>query len=137
MAGKKRAAKKSPRRTQKKRSFKTASHVLVPGSKRPRVKFAARIRDLDPREHVEVTLTLKGPSLPGPNDLPDTSLTPSEFEKQYGASRSDLDTVAKVLKKYGLTVNQGSLTLASIETHAARSFATAKEATTSPGSLPA
>jgi kumamolisin len=99
----------------KKRSSKTPTHVVVPGSKRPRVKFAARIRDLDPNEQVEVTLTLKGPSLPGPDDLPKQSLTPSEFEKQYGASRADVDTVAKVLKKYGLTVTQGSLATRSVQ----------------------
>jgi len=114
MAAKTRARKSPPRR-QKKRSSKTAVHVLVPGSKRPRVKFAERVRDVDPSEHVEVTLTLKGPKLPGPNDLPDGSLTPSEFEKQYGASRSDVDTVARVLKKYGLTVNQGSLATRSVQ----------------------
>jgi kumamolisin len=111
----KKKARKSPVRRQPGRSSKEPAHVLVPGSKRPPVKFASRIGDVDPGEPVEVTLTLRGRSLPGADELPAKSLTPAEFEEQYGASRSDVDTVTKVLGKYGLTVKQSSLVTRSIQ----------------------
>jgi len=47
--------------------------------------------------------------------LPDKALTPDEFQHQYGASSSDIETVTKSLAKYGLTVTRTSPATRSIE----------------------
>ena len=41
-------------------------HVPLPGSERPAATGAERLRDADPDERVEVTMTLAGPPLPEP-----------------------------------------------------------------------
>jgi kumamolisin len=109
-----RAKQKSVKKTQKS-SASTPARVLVPGSKRPKAKFATRIGDLDPNDRVDVTLTLKGPPLPGADDLPEKSLTGPEFERAYGASATDLAKVTAVLEKFGLSVTHGSLATRSVQ----------------------
>ncbi len=98
-----------------KRASKNSTHVLVVGSKRPAAAFATRIRDLAADEKVEVTLTLRGPVLPGANDLPTGSLSADEFAKNYGASTADVETVSSVLKKFGLSVTHTSLATRSVQ----------------------
>jgi kumamolisin len=83
--------------------------ILLAGSRRPRKTDAKRIANADPRSQVEVTIDLQGPELPGPNNLPSTSLTYPQLEEKYGSSRSDAEKVAKVLKEYGLKIKEISL----------------------------
>jgi kumamolisin len=90
------------------------THVLVPGSERPVAKLATRVRDLAPDERVEVTLTLKGPALPGADEFPAKSLTLQELEANYGASEEDVAKVVAVLEKFGLSVPQTSLATRSL-----------------------
>ena len=80
------------------------THVALPGSKRAKDRHANPVRDADPNEKIDVTITLAGPKLPGPDDLIGQTLTPLEFERKYGAKREDADKVAKSLKAYGLKV---------------------------------
>src|SRR6201994_2203038 len=84
-------------------------HAVVRGSHRKRGKGARRVGDADPREKLELTLSLRGPDLPSADALADGPLTPSQFRKQYCASRSDADKVAKVLKRYGLKIESTTL----------------------------
>src|ERR1700744_5840988 len=84
-------------------------HAVVKGSHRKRGKGARRVGDADPREKLELTLSLRGPALPSADALADGPLTPAQFRKQYCASRSDADKVAKVLKRYGLKIESTTL----------------------------
>jgi hypothetical protein len=58
---------------------------------------------------VEVTLDLRGPDLPEPNQLPGSPLSYKEFEEKYGASPEDAKKVEQVLKSYGLKIEEVSL----------------------------
>jgi hypothetical protein len=40
------------------------THVVLPGSKRGKHPTATRVRDVDPKEKIEVTIGLAGPKLP-------------------------------------------------------------------------
>src|SRR6201994_835247 len=84
-------------------------HAVVRGSHRKRGKGARRVGDADPREKLELTLSLRGPDLPSADALADGPLSPAQFRKQYCASRSDADKVAKVLKRYGLKIESTTL----------------------------
>jgi kumamolisin len=80
------------------------THVVLPGSQRPLKRDAVRIGDVDPNARVEVTVTVRGPELPQPG----AALTRAQFDSAYGASRDDIDTVSKVLERFGLTVEDAS-----------------------------
>ena len=84
-------------------------HAVVKGSHRKRSKGARRVGDVDPGEKLELTLSLRGPELPSADALADGPLTSAQFRKQYCASRSDADKVAKVLKRYGLKIESTML----------------------------
>jgi kumamolisin len=86
-----------------------AKHVLLKGNDRPKQADAKRIGDVDPKSHVEVTLSLKGPALPDADDLPATPLNREQLAASYGAKPEDADKVAAVLKTYGLKVEEVSL----------------------------
>ena len=83
------------------------AHVVLRGSKRAKDPYANRVGDADPNERIDVTITLAGPKLPGPND-PVEKMTPAELERKYGAKK-DADAVAKSLKAYGLKIESVSL----------------------------
>ena len=85
------------------------THVVLPGSKRGKDSTAARVRDVDPKEKIVVTIGLAGPKLPGPDEYVGKTLTPEELASTYGASQADADKVAKSLKKFGLKVEEVSL----------------------------
>jgi kumamolisin len=63
---------------------------------------------------VEVTITLRGPKLPGANQLSGHALTTKDFKAKYSASRSDADKVSQVLRKFGLKIEDVSLDTRSI-----------------------
>jgi len=102
-AGKRTAA---GRRVLARASGRSVSHVVVKGSERPVVRGAKRVGTVDPRSQIEVTLTLSGLRLPDADHLPTKSLTPTEFQQQYGVSSADIDAITKSLAKYGLTVSR-------------------------------
>jgi kumamolisin len=66
---------------------------------------AERVRDIDPHSHVEVTVTLKGPALPDPKDMPKQAMTPEQFAKQYAVDPKTVQKVEDVLRGYGLSVD--------------------------------
>lgn len=86
-----------------------AKHVVLKGNERPRQGDATRIGDVDPKSRIEVTLSLKGAALPDANDLPAKPLTRDQLAASYGAKREDADKVGRVLKDYGIKVEDVSL----------------------------
>lgn len=82
---------------------------LLKGSKRPRQSDATRIANVDPNARIELTLSLRGPALPGANKLPAKPLTRDQFASSYGARQADADKVAAILKEYGIQVDDVSL----------------------------
>jgi hypothetical protein len=46
---------------------KNASHVVLPGSNRPKEAGAVRVGPVDPGEKMDLTIALNGPRLPGPD----------------------------------------------------------------------
>ncbi len=84
-------------------------HAVVKGSHRERSKGARRVADANPREKLELTLSLRGPKLPSADALADGPLTSAEFRKKYCASPRDAHKVAKVLKGFGLKIESTTL----------------------------
>jgi kumamolisin len=82
----------------------TNSHVELPGSRRPLAHGARRVREIDPHTHVEVTLMLNAPPLPGTDEMPDKPLTVAELTHRFGASPHDIRKVEDTLRSYGLHV---------------------------------
>jgi kumamolisin len=82
------------------------THVILPGSRRPKDPLATRIGPVDPKEKIDVTLGLVGPKMPGAAEYSGQTLTPEELAEKFGAKKSDADKVAKVLKKFGLKVDE-------------------------------
>jgi kumamolisin len=84
-------------------------HTRVEGSHRKRSKGAKRVGDANPREKLELTLSLRGPKLPPADELADGPLTSAEFRRKYCASVRDAQKVAKVLKGFGLKIESTTL----------------------------
>jgi len=89
-------------------------HVVLPGSKRSRAKGTVRIGSVDPKETITLTISLCGPKLPGPDDYIGRTLSPSEFEQRFSATRADAEKVSKVLRRFGLKIDSVSLTTRSM-----------------------
>jgi kumamolisin len=87
----------------------STAHVVLQGSHRPAAQNAKRLHEVDPNARVEITITLRGPELPGPNALPKTAMSPKQFAEKYGAKPDDADLVARTLETYGLKVEDVSL----------------------------
>lgn len=85
------------------------THVVLAGSKRGKDAFAIRLRDVDPKEKIVVTIGLAGPKLPGADEYVGQTLTPAELAEKFAAKKTDADKVAKSLKKFGLKVEDVSL----------------------------
>src|ERR1700759_3482969 len=84
-------------------------HTVVDGSHRERSKGARRVGDADPRDKLELTLSLRGPKLPPADELAEGPLSRAEFRKKYCASARDAHRVATVLKRYGLKIESTTL----------------------------
>ncbi|WER48898.1 S53 family peptidase [Cupriavidus sp. WKF15] len=80
------------------------THVLLAGSRRPLPHNAIRVRDVDPHAIVDVTVTLKGPQLPAPGQMPDKALSRQEIAQRFGVSAEQVRKVEDVLRAYGLQV---------------------------------
>jgi kumamolisin len=85
------------------------THVVLPGSKRELEDSAVRVRDVDPKQKIVVTIVLSGPKLPGPDEYVGQRMTPAELTEKFGAKKADSDKVAKSLKKFGLKVDSVAL----------------------------
>jgi kumamolisin len=85
------------------------THVILPGSKRGKDLQATPVGNVDPNERIDVTITLAGPKLPGPNDFVGQTITRAEFQRNFGAKKEDADRVARSLKRFGLKVDSVSL----------------------------
>ena len=81
-------------------------HVPLPGSERPAATGAERLRDADPAQRVEATITLSGPPLPEAGT--GEPLTRQQLARDYGADPQTITTVTAVLARYGLTVEESS-----------------------------
>ncbi|MFZ0272618.1 MAG: S53 family peptidase [Acidobacteriaceae bacterium] len=85
------------------------THVLLPGSRRPKDPNTVHVRDVNPDEMIDVTIALAGPKLPGPDEYAGQTITEAELSEKFGAKKEDADKVAKVLKKFGFKVESVSL----------------------------
>jgi kumamolisin len=97
-----------PKQTGKKTTVKKSAkptHVKLEGSHRGKDPDARKIGEVNPRQHIAVTIGLAGPKLPTANDAIGQTLPPQEFAKRYSASQADADKVAVSLKKFGLKVD--------------------------------
>lgn len=92
----------------------SSKHVILPGSKRGKDPTATPIGKVDPKEQIVVTINLSGPKLPNANEYVGRTLTPEELADKFGASQADAEKVANTLKKFGLKVEEVSLSTRSI-----------------------
>jgi len=81
-----------------------ATHVELPGSRRAPPQNAHRVRDLDPHQRIDVTVTLKGPDLPRPDQMPTHTLSKNEIDSRWGVPRANVQKVESVLRSFGLHV---------------------------------
>jgi len=84
-------------------------HVILKGSFQPTENGALRVGDIDPDSQIEITVYLRAPSLPDPDAMLAEPLSREQFESKYGARRADAVKVARVLKAYGLNIEETSL----------------------------
>jgi kumamolisin len=82
------------------------SHVELAGSRRGPPQNATRVQDINPQEHIEVTVTLKGPALPPLDQMSDHVLSRSEIDQRYGVPQANIQTVERVLRSYHLHVQE-------------------------------
>ena len=68
----------------------SASQVALAGSKRPAKIGARRLYDADPSSQMEVTVSLRGPALPGADNMPAKAMSREEYEAKYSASAADV-----------------------------------------------
>ena len=88
--------------------------VEVPGSHRPVPTNALVVGSPDPGAMIDVTVTLRAPSLPTADDSGAPGITADRFAAEYAADQSDAETVTTALQQFGLRVTNVSLPTASI-----------------------
>ena len=80
-------------------------HVELKGSWRRPPPNSVRRRDVDARERINVTMTLKGPDLPSPAGMPKRPLSRSEVDKRFGVRPATIRRVEKVLEGFRLRID--------------------------------
>jgi kumamolisin len=85
------------------------SHVLLPGSQRAKDPNAVKVGKLDPKQKIDVTIDLSGPELPSADEYVGQTLTPEGLAEKYGTKKADADKVAKILRRFGLKIEEVSL----------------------------
>jgi len=75
----------------------SSAHIVFHGSLRPAKRNAIRLRDVNLSQHIEVTLDLRGPELPGADALPKKAMTHDQFAAKCGADKRDANRIARVL----------------------------------------
>ncbi|MGH2836705.1 MAG: hypothetical protein ACRDKD_10860, partial [Solirubrobacteraceae bacterium] len=81
-------------------------HVPLSGSARPVASGAQRVRDIDPDERLEVTVTLSGPALPETGV--GQPLTREQLERDHGTDPNAIAQVTRALEGVGLRVDEAS-----------------------------
>jgi kumamolisin len=79
--------------------------VELKGSRRRPPQESVRRGDVDPRERIDVTITLKGPELPPPGNMPKLSLSRREIDTKFGVRPATLRKVEQVLKSFRLRID--------------------------------
>ena len=77
-----------------------SDQVPLPGSRRP-APPAPRVRDVDPHERFDVTITLPGPELPDP--AAGEPLTRERLQAEHGADQATIARVSAALEQLVLT----------------------------------
>ena len=81
--------------SKKKAPKKSATHVILPGSNRPKDPATVRVRGVDPNEQIDLTINLRGPKLPSPDDYVGQTMTPDQLSKcESCSSPGRVDRVA-------------------------------------------
>jgi kumamolisin len=80
-------------------------HVELKGSCRKPPPDSVRRRDVDPGARINVTITLKGPELPSPADMPKRPLSRSEIDKRFGVRPTTIRKVERVLQAFRLRID--------------------------------
>jgi kumamolisin len=81
-------------------------HVPLPGSRRPAPEHGVRVKDVDAHVRLDITVTLKGPALPPPSEMPAQAMNQEQIESKYGVAPEDLLQVERVLGSFGLQVRE-------------------------------
>jgi len=82
------------------------THVQLSGSNRRRDLAALQIGKVDLKEEITITIGLRGPRLPGPNEFVGQRFKPEELEEKFGARDPDVNKVKEFLNKYDLEVEE-------------------------------
>jgi kumamolisin len=80
-------------------------HVELKNSRRRPPPDSKRLRDVDPNERIKVTVTLKGPELPAPANMPKRPLSRSEIDRRFGVRLATIRKVERVLQAFRLRVD--------------------------------
>jgi kumamolisin len=80
-------------------------YVELKGSRRTAPADSVRRRDVDPRERIDVTMTLKGPKLPSPGQLPKRRLSRREIDRKFGVRAAVIRKVEGVLRSLRLRID--------------------------------
>jgi len=88
--------------------MKSKTHVPLSGSKRKRDPTAFQVGKVNLDDEIIITIGLKGPELPGPDEFVGRTMTREELAERFGGSKADVDQVAKSLKKFRLKVEEVS-----------------------------
>ncbi len=80
-------------------------HVELKGSGRRPPPNSVRRRDVDPSERIDVTITLKGPELPSPANLPRRPLSRGEIDRRFGVRPATVRKVERVLRSFQLRID--------------------------------
>lgn len=83
----------------------TRSHVELKGSRRRPPQDSIRRGDVDPRQRIDVTITLKGPELPSPAQMPKRSLSRREIDRKFGVRPAVIREVERVLQSLRLRID--------------------------------
>jgi len=80
-------------------------HVELKNSWRRPPQDSVRRRDVDPRERINVTMTLKGRELPSPANMPKRPLSRSEVDRRFGVRPAIIRKVERVLQAFRLHID--------------------------------
>ncbi len=79
--------------------------VELKGSRRKPPQDSVRRGDVDPRARIDVTITLKGPELPSPANMPKRSLSRREIDRKFGVRPAIIRKVEQVLQSFRLRID--------------------------------
>jgi kumamolisin len=80
-------------------------YVELEHSRRRPPPDSVRLRDVDPRERIKVTMTLKGPELPSPANMPKRPLSRREIDRKFGVRPATIRKVERVLQAFRLRID--------------------------------